>query len=77
MEGWMYFVIAVGVTAVPAVGLSLLARPEEEHDEDQVRPRWSRAKNAMRAALGGAAAVASIPKKRAAAGADPELAEQD
>jgi hypothetical protein len=64
MAGWLYLVIALGVTVVLAVGITLLLRGQVDRDADRQQPRWTKARDAAQVAAGGAAAVSSVPKKR-------------
>lgn len=65
MEAWIYLAIAGAATAVPAVGLSLLVHTDLDRSEGH-QPRWVRAKSALVAAVGGAAAVVRIGRQHAA-----------
>ncbi|GMV12800.1 MAG: hypothetical protein HS104_04905 [Polyangiaceae bacterium] len=64
MEVWIYMALAAAATVVPAVGLSLACRAQLDRSDDERQPRWVRAKSALVAAVGGAAAVVQIGDRR-------------
>ncbi|MBI2390343.1 MAG: hypothetical protein HYV09_12205 [Deltaproteobacteria bacterium] len=64
MDTWAYLLIGLAATVVPASALSLLVRTENEKREEGKLPRWARAKNMVSIALGGSAAVDSLPSPK-------------
>lgn len=67
MEVWIYMTLGAVATIVPAVGLSLLVRAQIDRSDDQRQPRWIRAKSALTAAVGGAAAIVRAGERRRSA----------
>lgn len=64
METWAYLLIGLAATVVPASALTLLVRTENERREEGKLPRWARAKSMVSIALGGSAAVDSLPSPK-------------
>jgi hypothetical protein len=58
----MYLAVAAGVTALVALGITLLLRGDVDRSAQAELPRWSRAREAARVAAGGVASVQSMPK---------------